>query len=73
MANKDCKICGCKPSFCGDYYDKYESTIELSSEDWISLRAGKDENSKVFLYAQGDEECYYYPKYCPECGRKLRD
>lgn len=73
MENK-CKICGCKPYFDhNESYSLFGSSIELASGGWTDLRAGKNENNKVIMYGLGDGETdLYYPKYCPECGRKLQ-
>ena len=36
------------------------------------LDVGIDENLRLYFKAIGDDETdKYYPKYCPECGRKL--
>lgn len=72
----DCKICSCKPVIIdGWHFEEYESTIDLTggTSAWTSLRGGKDRNNKVVIRVAGDDEVYYYPKYCPECGRKLHD
>lgn len=75
MVKTECKICGIKPSFWSDgTYLRYESAITLVDGGWTALRAGKDENDKVIMYGYGDGKTdLYYPKYCPECGRKLHD
>lgn len=75
----NCPICNCKlieydiAYNWGKDYDFYESTIEIASDDFVSIRAGKDKNNKTSLIACGDSELFYYPKYCPECGRKLHN
>lgn len=75
MEKQECKICSCKPYFYSDgMYSEYESGIDLAMGGWTSLRAGKDANNKIIMYGQGDGLTkLYYPKYCPECGRKLHD
>ena len=73
MENK-CKICGLKPKFLRERYQRYESSIEIITGNLTSVRVAKDRNDRVFIYASGD--CYtdnYYPNYCPECGRKLKE
>ena len=25
------------------------------------------------IMARGEYNCWYYPRFCPECGRKLRE
>ena len=52
----------------------FVSGIDLESELRISLICGFMEyENKFCLIAEGDYDgrIYYYPKYCPECGRKL--
>ena len=75
MENKECKICSCQQAEDVDgYVDLYASTIEIVQGGWTSLRAGKDKDGKVIMYGMGDGDTeLYYPKYCPECGRKLHD
>lgn len=72
---ENCPICQCKLIAYGSVedYDFCESTIEIASCDFVSIRAGKDQNNKTSLIACGDDKLFYYPKYCPECGRKLHD
>ncbi|MCM1437779.1 MAG: hypothetical protein NC131_01015 [Roseburia sp.] len=56
-----------------EQFNGYDSSISLARGGWTSLYAGKDENDKVVMYGYGDGRTdYYYPKYCPECGCKLR-
>ena len=73
--DKKCRLCSIEPKYIGDRYDEYESTIDLGSGcgGWTSLRGGKDGQGKTIIIAKGDDEEYYYPKFCPECGRKLHD
>lgn len=75
MENKECKICGLKPQFYSDgTYNRYDSAVELTFGGWTSVYVAKDENDKVYIYGCGDDYTEnYYPKYCPECGRKLHD
>lgn len=41
---------------------------------FASLNGGRDYSGNIYLVAVGeDDEERYYPKYCPECGRKLQD
>ncbi len=38
------------------------------------LCAEKDDSNQLVMRVCDDYEIYsYYPKFCPECGRKLRD
>ena len=58
-----CKLCKNKP--------KTNQTIEEGA--YIVLNAGIDEKSRLYFEAIGESYTdRYYPKYCPECGRKLQ-
>ena len=38
----------------------------------INLLIGKDTENKLYFRAVGEDYTdMYYPKYCPECGKKL--
>ena len=46
--------------------------VELSSAPNIALRAANF--GYIAMWASGDLDTpYYFPKFCPECGRELRD
>ena len=58
-----CKLCENKP--------KTNQIIDDGAD--IALNAGIDENSRLYLEAVAESYTgRYYPKYCPECGRKLQ-
>ena len=65
--------------FCGIKYDKNQHSLFnrerrslLAESHWAALIHGVDENNRPFIMAEGDDESdYYYPKFCPECGRNL--
>jgi len=64
-----CGICYAKSKQC-DF--KREHHEELVPGIWTSLRHGVDNYGQFFIFAKGEEESErYYPKFCPECGRKL--
>lgn len=73
----ECPLCSIKPYFYSDrieglIWSQYESSKVLSSGPWSWLKACKDKDNRLALYAVGDEDTeLYYPKFCPECGRKL--
>ena len=66
-----------------DFCDiRYDASATLDSERekrqslvygfWATLIHGIDKNNRAFIVACGDDESdYYYPKFCPECGRRL--
>ena len=67
-----CKLCGLQPRFYGDgTFNRDGSVIELAVGPWTRLFAGIEEDGRIRLTAEGDYEADYYPKYCPECGRRL--
>ena len=51
----------------------YTKCVVLAEEPYTSLVAEWDENNKLKLVAYGDYDAEYYPKYCPECGKKVGD
>lgn len=69
---KRCKYCSRKPEFdrSGQFYD-WDNEEEIARGPWTLMYAGVDENGDMTLVASGDGRAVYYPKYCPECGRKL--
>lgn len=52
---------------------EFEKTIELSQGYFTQMIMWTDKAGRVVMSACGDEVSNYFPKYCPECGRKLRD
>lgn len=71
-----CKYCEQKYAPLNKGYgdDRYKNQIELVNGGWTSLYIGVNSNNKIVMRACGDDYTNdYYPKYCPECGRKLRD
>lgn len=44
------------------------------SERYCGIYAQKYPDGRLYIYGECcDESIHYYPKYCPECGRKLHD
>ena len=71
-----CKFCGIKPAFyLGDKeYASYESRMTVVDGGWVSLYFGAEEDGTLFMSAAGEGETdHYHPKFCPECGRQLRE
>ena len=68
-----CKYCEQVPDY--DPYspaDYWDNEIDLSIvSTWPKLRMGVSPDHRYYIAACGDDRAWYYPKYCPECGRKL--
>lgn len=66
-----CQFCEREPVFgkCG--YIQCMSESCLAREPYTSLYIGVEESGRVYMDAIGDYEARYYPKFCPECGRRL--
>ena len=81
MENEGCKLCNQKPVFeeypsylHHDRYNDLKSSYVLVSGCYDELRAGADRDGRIVLWALGEGESdFYYPNYCPECGRKLKN
>lgn len=67
-----CRYCNRKPEFdkSGSFYE-WDNEEEIAQGPWTLMYAGVDEKGRMILTASGDGRAVYYPKYCPECGRKL--
>lgn len=50
-----------------------DKRIILAEEPYTCLEAEWDMNNCLKLIAYGDYDAVYYPKYCPECGKKVGD
>jgi len=67
-------------SFCNKKYDpskairfEREGRVSMSYDGYTGLKCGVDENGCMFIIAVGEDESdRYYPKFCPECGQKLK-
>lgn len=70
---ESCRLCSIKPKFyTPKEYDPYESRVILAEGVWSGLYFGVKEDGTLFMLAAGEDESdYYYPKFCPECGRRL--
>lgn len=77
--NNKC-ICSIKPSIENDNYCGYgnnviDDLVCLGSGSWegigLELNFGIQHDGRYIIWATGDDNAEYYPKFCPECGRKL--
>lgn len=65
--------------YCGTYHDyEYKAGGGRSREDllmfsdaYTGIALQNTERYGFAIVAYGDFEAWYYPKYCPECGRRL--
>lgn len=72
-SRKPCGFCGMTYLANEVYAAKREQRTEITASGWTSLIRGVDETGKVFIIAEGEDDSdRYYPKFCPECGRKLQ-
>lgn len=54
------------------YVGRREQRTEITAGGLTSLIRGVDEDGRVFIIAEGEDESdRYYPKFCPECGRQF--
>lgn len=49
----------------------FENAVRIADSDCSVMYGCKGVNGNIFLAAEGDDASFYYPKYCPECGRRL--
>ena len=70
-----CRYCKITPKYDEDGWDNYwDNEIDIAEESgWTGLRMGVLRDGKFYIAATGDNQAFYYPKYCPECGRRLTD
>lgn len=66
-----CQFCEREPVFGKYGYDQYNSESCLAEEPYTSLYIGVEESGMVYMDANGEYVERYYPKFCPECGRRL--
>ena len=68
-----CNFCNRKTvlSKSGTYFHAMNDVVVAEGNN-IALSLGVDCNNNLCLWATSEDVTeYYYPKYCPECGRKL--
>ena len=75
-----CKLCSMKPKFSLDpctgrkeYTGDWRNEFEIARGPWTVIYGGVNCDGEVRLTASGDGRADYYPKFCPECGRRLND
>ena len=73
--SENCKFCHMEEPG-GNYEHNGELVRTFSLPDdgsYHDLHMGFDRFAKVGMMASENYYDVYYPKYCPECGRKLRE
>ena len=46
----------------------------LVEGNYSTLGVNCDSENRIFMYGSGDDETdYYYPRYCPNCGRRINE
>ena len=74
IVQEQCLYCHQKLVLYDGCYDEHANQIALVKDDWTLLAIGVDQSGNVVMRACGDDYTEdYYPKYCPECGRKLKN
>lgn len=69
-----CKFCGQNPVIGKYGYLNTDNEIELASGGYAVMYIGVNENGQIVMRACGEDYTDdYFPKYCPECGRDLRE
>lgn len=60
------KVC----SFC-DITDKNQR-LRVAGSGYTELQVGVDQYGRLYLVAVGEDESdWYYPNFCPKCGKNL--
>ena len=66
-----CKYCSQIPEYGSEEF-YWNNELEIADESgFTTIYFGVLQNGKYYIAASGDDRAWYYPKYCPECGRKL--
>lgn len=68
---EECRYCSRKPVFDDGYFNAFENEEDVGNGCYTGLTIGIDIDGNLIISACGDDRSVYYPKYCPECGRKL--
>ena len=69
-----CKYCTQRAKFRKNgFFADWENEITVSEGAYTLVTIGVDKNNRIRIRGLGDDEANYYPKYCPECGRRLED
>lgn len=74
MPTIGCSFCTARYAAFMQWQHDREQRKELVPGGWTTLERGVDKDNRTFIVAVGDDETdRYYPKFCPECGRKLEN
>lgn len=58
----------------GCLYCDIEKVTDITVAEGQYIRVNLDNIfGDLRIVAHGEYDCCYYPKFCPECGRKLRE
>ena len=69
-----CRYCEIVPKYDDGWDNYWDNEIDIAEKSgWTGLRMGVLRDGKIYIAATGDDRAFYYPKYCPECGRSLND
>ena len=59
---------------CDIYNDKYGRGMVIAFAKNTQLKIHRDEyTNQLSIIAKGRGEAIYIPRYCPECGKKIRE
>ena len=53
-----------------DSLDEYR---RIADGDYAELLFGVEHGGRYVMVAEGEGRAFYYPRFCPECGRRLTD
>lgn len=74
MDSKGCEFCNMQYNPDGEFEDCREQHTCIVSGGWSGLYRAVDSANQLFLFGAGDGETKpYYPNFCPNCGRELRN
>ena len=69
-------ICDIRPYSDDDeesFDDEIDEEQSIATGPYASLSFGVEHGGRYVMIASGEGEAFYYPKFCPECGRRLVD
>lgn len=64
-----CKYCERKPAYENGVFRYYFNETQL---DNAAIVMGVEEDGRIYL-SDYEYASYWYPNFCPVCGRQLRD
>lgn len=71
---KNCEYCRTDTIEKDDFNGGIRENVMLTSGGWTDVRIGVDRNGRIAIIGCGDDYTdHYYPKFCPECGRRLHE